>query len=100
MSKFYRLKMVDNIRDLILGVPFRNLKEITVKEQIYRACGEIQTGSTYQPVDIRIWLQNGDPILEIKSDSAKIYALCPFKTESDQEEARNSVNDLLMKWWN
>lgn len=100
MSKFYRLKMIDDIRSLITGIPFRNLKEITVREQIYRAHGEIQTGSAYQPVDIKIWLQDGSPTLEVKSDPVKIYALYPFKTISEQEEAKNNINDLLMKWWN
>jgi hypothetical protein len=100
LSKFYRLKMTDDIRDLITNIPFRNLEETTVKEQIYRAYGEIQIGSKYQPVDIRIWLQDGAPKLEIKSKQAQVYAVYPFDTKNEQEEAKKGLNNMLLKWWN
>jgi len=99
-SKFYRLKMTDDIHNLILSIPFRNLEEITVREQVYRAYGEIQVGSKYHPVDVRIWLQDGAPKLEIKSKQAQIYAVYPFNTRNEQEEAKNDLNNLLLKWWN
>jgi hypothetical protein len=67
---------------------------------VYRAYGEVQTGSKYQPVDIRIWLQNGDPRLEIKSERAQIFVVYPFSTKDEQEIAKIDINNILLKWWN
>lgn len=92
--------MTDSIRDLILNLPFKNLEEITVREQVYRAYGEIQIGSKYYPVDVRVWLHDGTPKLEIKSKQAQVYAVYPFNTKHEQEEAKKDFNNLLLKWWN
>lgn len=92
--------MSDSIRNFTSDLPFQNLREITIKEQVYRAYGELQIGVNLCPVEIRVWLQDGVPKLEVKSKQAQIYAVYPFSTKNEQADAKIDFNNLLLRWWN
>lgn len=65
-SKFFRLKMTDDLQEMVGNFPFKNLKEIQ-SDNIYLARGEIQIGDFCSPISVRVWLDEKEPNITLIS---------------------------------
>lgn len=54
VSKFFRLKLADDIRKLVEGLPLSGLVETQIGNHVYVANGELNTGFCKHPVVLRI----------------------------------------------
>jgi hypothetical protein len=100
LSKFYRLKLTDQIRDLITALPTENLQETQVGNHVYYAKGQFKVGSQSYPGRIRIWLWNRNISISVKSEEIGFNIVCPFNDEMEQKRAAQVINENLQKHLN
>jgi len=100
MSKFYRLKMTDAIRSLIMALPVRDLEETQAGNHVYFAKGQVKIGSKYYPGDIRIWLLGRNISVSVKSRQAGFNVVFPFNSEAEQARAPRVINEAIQKHLN
>jgi len=100
VSKFYRLKMTDEIRSLITALPVKNLRETQVGNHVYYAKGQIKIGVGYYPGRIRIWLWNKNISVSVKSEEAGFGVIFPFNSRHEQARASRVINSALQKHLN
>jgi hypothetical protein len=65
-SKFYRIKITDDLKEMIGNFPFKDLVEIQ-SDNIYLARGEIQIGNFCSPISVRVWLDEKEPNITLMS---------------------------------
>jgi hypothetical protein len=84
ISKFYRLKMAEQLQDFLDSMPVRRVHESQMGDNIYMAKGELRVGHTYYPVGIRIWLKGKHPVAHIEAPKVHLSVFAdpfdPFKT--------------------
>jgi len=82
ISKFYRLKMTDEIRDVLKYLPIKNMIEMRELNSIYSGKGELVTGLKSYPVIINIGLVNKKIWIKLVAEKAGICVKCEFTYES------------------
>jgi hypothetical protein len=84
ISKFYRLRMAEQLQDFLDSLPVRGVHESHMGDNIYMAKGELRVGHTYYPVGIRIWLKAGQVVAHIEAPDVHLSVFAepfdPFKT--------------------
>lgn len=84
VSKFYRLRMAEQLQDFLDSMPVRGVHETQMGDNIYMAKGELRVGHAYYPMGIRIWLRGGHPVAHIEAPDVHLSVFCdpfdPFKT--------------------
>jgi hypothetical protein len=84
ISKFYRLRMAEQLQDFLDSMPVRGVHESHIGDNIYMAKGELLVGHAYYSVGIRIWLKDQHPVAHIYAPNTGVDVLSdpfdPFKT--------------------
>jgi|HubBroStandDraft_3_1064219.scaffolds.fasta_scaffold38669_3 hypothetical protein len=85
ISKFYRLKMADELRIFLEAIPIRNVRESHIGDSIYIANGEMKVGESYYPAGIRVWFRTSTDIVaqvDVPQVSISVYGdpFDPFGT--------------------
>jgi hypothetical protein len=89
ISKFYRLKLADELRRFLDALPVRNVHESQTGDNIYMANGELRVGATYYPVGIRVWLKGIRVVAQISAPKAGVTVFAdPFDPFGTAEMVR------------
>jgi hypothetical protein len=95
ISKFYRLKLTDELHAFVKALPVRNLHESQVGDSIYVANGELCVGHTYYPVGVRVWFQHGRVVAQVKSPQAFLSVFVdPFDPLETAEKVKQATAKL------
>lgn len=101
LSKLLRLKLTDEIRELVSLLPTKNLRESHTENYVYYAIGEIKIGTKYYPVKIRIQLQSENCItVSVKSEKAGLSVVYPFNEPPVNRQAARKINEAVQNFWN
>lgn len=99
MSKFFRLKMADDIRKLLTELPQLSLVENQVGNHVYTADGVLITGACRQKVKIRIRRCEEKFNLTIRMNEG-LEVVMPFDTEEQKAMAPIRVQEALQRTLN
>jgi len=89
IAKYHRLRLTDDIRNLIRGLPV-SVEETQVGSHVYLADGEVQMGLQKSPVRIRIECRHGKLSLVVKSGTWLAMSL-PYDTPEQRARAPAEV---------
>jgi hypothetical protein len=89
VSKYYRIKMSDEIRHFLKQLPIRNMVESQVGNHIYMGNGELQIGSEYVKMCLKIRLVQKKPVVSISTING-MNMTCHF-----QIDAWNKVHKFI-----
>lgn len=91
--KYYRLKMSDELRLLITGIPVKNIKEIHKGDHVYLGHGNILIGSKEHVVTIKVVKNDNGFMCKIYSPSSNMR----IKSKFDSVEDVSTTLDLIKK---
>jgi len=92
ISKFYRLKIADELRKFIEGLPVREVHETQMGDSIYIGRGELCVGHTYYPVGIRVWFRHDQIVAQVIAPQASISIYAePFDPFGTAELVRAAI---------
>jgi hypothetical protein len=98
ISKFYRLKLADELRSFLEAIPVRELHESQAGDNIYMANGELRVGSTYYPAGIRIWLQGIRVVAQVEAPKARVSVFSdPFDAVATAELVKIAARTAAQK---
>lgn len=100
VSKYYRLKMSDALRQMVFGIPVSDLVETQVGDHIYLGQGVVKTGVLGHPAAVRVWVGEDGIRARVKSDPAGLLVDMPFGTENEQRQFMDSVREAVKKLLN
>ncbi len=90
VSKYHRLRLTDDIRKHIHGLPVVDLEETQVGNHVYMANGRICLGLEQSGVKIRIAHRDGQFKLTVKSGNGLDLEL-PYDTPEERDVAPKNV---------
>jgi len=99
VSKYHRLRLTDDIRKLVLGLPVVNLRETQVGNHVYMADGEICIGLQKRSVRIRIAHRDGRLSLIIRSADGLDLEL-PYDTSEQRDQAPVDAKEKMQAMLN
>ena len=73
ISKFYRLKFRDKIKEMLDTLPVLGLKENQTGNFIYSGVGFISMFTSIIPVSVKIKITEGEPYLFIEAPKAGVF---------------------------
>jgi hypothetical protein len=85
ISKFYRMKLSDDLKEMTESFPFIDLKEIQ-SDNIYLAKGGVQIGNFQSPISVRVWLDEKEP---------NITLISPMFSEKTLEFNQTNVSKIF-----
>jgi len=95
VSKFYRLKMSKELRDLLRSLPFQIEEEVRGMDHVYLGRGTLRLSGGRHPAEASVRLRNGGLIASVSVPEAGIQVEGPFETPEDRssfpEEVRRAV---------
>jgi hypothetical protein len=78
-SKYYRIRMSEQIHNLVEALPLKGMKETQVGNHVYSGSGFLCVGETKYPVTLRIRLVDGSAIVHMTSPSLLLNVTCSFE---------------------
>lgn len=100
VSKLIRIQIGDEIRGFLKGVPFVSLKESQVGNHVYWAAGKLKLGSSSDGVTVRIWIEEEQIQLCVRTEKAGIEVKVPFGNKKERKEAAKAVIAAIQKTFN
>ncbi len=82
VSKFYRLKLTDEIKLLLTQLPVKDISERKDDNSVYSGSGEITIGVNSHPVEIKIGVVNKKPWVRLVSERIGVDVDCEFMSDS------------------
>ncbi len=95
VSKYLRMRMAGELRDMIEGIPFVGLEETQAESHVYVGNGRIMSGSRTYPAIVRVWIKGGDVWASLKAFGAGASISERFRTA---EERRKFVEKVLERF--
>lgn len=93
ISKFYRLKNAQAIREFIEALPVEGLVETQMGINVYMGQGRIMVGGQSYPVGVRVWFHGDQLLAAVKSPGAHL----DVEMEFDPFKVPQVVKDRLLK---
>lgn len=100
VAKFYRMKMMSDVRTFVEGLRVENLVEKQIDDCIYAGDGLVVTGIRKFPTSIRIVKDGKKVKVHVKSLRAGVDADIAFDTEHDRECALAEFDRVLSRYLN
>lgn len=95
ISKYYRIRMSDEIRYMIEELPIQGLRETQIGDFIYAGHGYTEIGTKVFLTVIKIQLKNNEPVVSIVIPNAKISLSCPFNMDRIKRSFDNAIKIKL-----
>jgi hypothetical protein len=92
--------MTDEIRNLLMALPVKDLQETQAGNHVYFAKGQVKIGSRYYPGVVRIWLSGENISVSVKSRKAGFNVIFPFNSEAEQARAPRVIGEAIQKHLN
>ncbi len=91
ISKFYRIRISNDLHEMINDLPVRNFRENQIGNHVYSGVGEMRVGSSYFPATIRVRLVEGIPIVFVRVPHAGISTDCPLKSKTTGQIVKQAI---------
>ena len=100
LSKLYRLKLADEIYQLLTVLPAQDLIEIHKGNHIYHATGQFKLGEKCCPGSLLIYLINTSILVSLDIYELKLKITQPFTSRVEQNEAPKNINRIINTYLN
>jgi hypothetical protein len=97
VSKYLRLKMTDELREMIQKIPFISLEETQTSSHIYLGSGKIRSKNRSYPAMIRVWIRSDEIWASIKAFGCGVSISNKFKTVAERRQFINKVLERFNK---
>ena len=98
ISKLYRLKLADELREFIETLPVSDLIETQTGNFVYSGIGTVSTGVNKFPICLRIRKQKSEMLMRV--DSRFIKFEVPFNDEEERRIASEYFVEAVQKCLN
>ncbi len=95
VSKFYRIKWTDQLKEMIQSAPITDLEENQVGNHVYSGKGYLQIGSQRHKVTIRVRISKGDVRFYLECPKANISIDEPFDPKTNGSSIRDKIRKML-----
>ena len=99
-SKFYRLKLSDDILSLLEQLPIRQIQETPTRGLVYLGTGQIDWGASSLPMRVIIWQKQKQLFAGLKIPDANISITHPFDTPEEKKQAAEVFRKIISHSWN
>jgi len=97
VSKYLRLRMTDELREMIKKIPeVESLEETQAGNHIYLGNGKIRTRSGRSWVRVRVWMK-GEEIWASVRSRAGLSVAAPFRTVKERREFTKKIMEGIEK---
>jgi hypothetical protein len=99
-SKFYRLKLSDDILSLLEQLPIRQIKETPTRGLVYLGTGQIDWGASVLPMKVVIWQKQKQLFADLKIPGANIHVTHSFDTSEQKKQTAEAFRKAISFSWN
>ena len=95
VSRFYRLKMSEELAKVIRSLPVRIEKEVRDRDCVYRGLGTLKLSGRGHEAEMAVLLEEGGLVARMDAPSAGLRIDGPFETEEDRAEFLREVREAV-----
>lgn len=92
VSKYLRLRMTDDLREMLKRIPVEGVTETQAGSHIYMGSGRIRVGQRSYPVSVRVWMKQEEIWASVKSFGSRLSISSRFQ---NAVERRQFVSNVL-----
>jgi hypothetical protein len=95
VSKFYRIKWTDQLKEMIRNTQITDLEENQIGNHVYSGKGYLQVGSQSHEVTIRVRISKGDVRFHLECPKENISINEPFNPKTNGKTVGERVRKIL-----
>lgn len=92
ISKYYRLRFTDELREVVEALPVHGLQEDQVGNHVYSARGSLDVGGRIYHATVRVRLAEEGPMVYVSAPGAGVSVVCPFEASAVKKALEDAVD--------
>jgi hypothetical protein len=97
VSKYLRLRMTDDLREMLRKIPVEDVTETQAGSHIYMGSGKVRVGPRTYPVIVRVWMKEDEVWASVRSFGSRLSISSRFRNAAERREFVSNVLEGVEK---